>query len=333
MKHLIARIISAYGFTPNHIHPVEKGYRNQSFPVTLTDGRAVNVIIYKEEKDIVTKITAAHTVSSLLVPTGLPVRYPLDPRVITLTGTHNTRYAALYPYLPGTTIPWEGYTQKHIKLLGETLSNIHAALAAVDPRQCTTLPNVADEYRSIVNRMRTYMEHPDVLRAIHQKLGWHSAPDTFQRIELALTAGKRTARTHPLHMDFVRSNILFSHTHAPLTITGILDWEKAACGHPLFDIARTLAFLIVDCTYTPEASVRKYFLYSGYQKRGVSHLPRGHVVHHGVQHDLLELLIDLFLMHDLYKFLRHNPYEFLNENAHYVRTRDLLVRRGRILYL
>ncbi len=70
-----------------------------------------------------------------------------------------------------------------------------------------------------------------------------------------------------LHMDFVRGNILYSQNHE-LRISGILDFEKAAYGSPLFDIARTYAFLLVDCKYKSEKEIGKYFLRSGYIKRG-----------------------------------------------------------------
>jgi Ser/Thr protein kinase RdoA (MazF antagonist) len=102
-------------------------------------------------------------------------------------------------------------------------------------------------------------------------------------------------------------------------ISGILDFEKASWGPPIFDIARTLAFLIVDCKYKPEPKVRKYFLHSGYNKRGDSNFTHTKV---------FEQLVDFFLVHDFYKFLKHNPYETLEQNEHFVRTRDFLLKRN-----
>ncbi len=115
-------------------------------------------------------------------------------------------------------------------------------------------------------------------------------------------------------------------------MTGILDFEKTAYGHPVFDVARTLAFLLVDCEYKGEAKIRKYFLQSGYNKRGTVNF-RNPIIKHGNRTtNLLESLIDLFLLYDFYKFLRHNPYEFLEQNHHYKRTRDILLTRNMLEY-
>jgi hypothetical protein len=59
-------------------------------------------------------------------------------------------------------------------------------------------------------------------------------------------------------------------------------------------------------------------LASGYDKRGQADLANT---------ELLEPLINLFLMYDFYKFLHHNPYESLKDNEHFVRTKLLLIKR------
>ncbi len=115
-----------------------------------------------------------------------------------------------------------------------------------------------------------------------------------------------------------------------VTVTGILDFEKTAYGHPLFDIARSLAFLLIDCKYKDAAKIRKYFLQSGYAKRGQTTLPLINLHTRDTSVSLLEQLIDLFLLHDFYKFLLHNPYESLARNEHYQRTEQLLLERGLI---
>ena len=68
--------------------------------------------------------------------------------------------------------------------------------------------------------------------------------------------------------------------------------------------------------------MRKYFLGSGYRKRG-----RGTVAFDNKQ-DILEALITMFLTYDFYKFLRQNPYESLMENHHFIRTERMLRDRG-----
>lgn len=320
MKTLVQHILEKYGFHARCVHAVQKGYRNQSWHMTLLDGHEVNIIIYKSESDILAKIKNAHAISAFLAQQGFPVRQTIDERIMCLRGTNTKKYAALYTYLPGTTIPWEAYTQKHIKLLGKTLSDMHSALSSYD---ASTLPNVIDEYRLITHRMERYFNNPAIAEAIARKLEVKINPHALHPIQHTLIVIDSLTSKQPLHMDFVRGNVLFGGSGETLTISGILDFEKTALGHPIVDIARTLAFLLVDCKYKSEEKVRKYFLYSGYNKRGTSKL--SHI-------KLLEPLIDLFLLYDFYKFLRHNPYEYLEQNEHFVRTRELLIKRGRILY-
>ncbi len=54
------------------------------------------------------------------------------------------------------------------------------------------------------------------------------------------------------------------------------------------------------------------------------------LVDKGADYDLLEVLVDLFLFYDFYKFLRHNPYESLTDNEHFIRTKAILLRQGLI---
>jgi Ser/Thr protein kinase RdoA (MazF antagonist) len=198
----------------------------------------------------------------------------------------------------------------HIKQLGATMSNMHAVLRQL-PRH--NLPLVTEENRTLLVRMERYFADEGARAALANKLGLAIADITRMQPALDACAG---LPAQALHMDFVRGNILFNDTPA---ITGILDFEKTAWGSPLFDIARTLAFLIVDCKYKPEAKVRKYFLHSGYSKRGQSSFE--HSPH-------FEGLVSFFLLHDFYKFLRHNPYESLDQNEHFVRTRSFLLKRN-----
>jgi hypothetical protein len=90
-------------------------------------------------------------------------------------------------------------------------------------------------------------------------------------------------------------------------------------GSPLIDLARTYAFLLVDCP-KPEAKITKYFLNSGYIKYGESQLP--------LLPNIFYNLTNFFLIFDFYKFLSHNPYESLEQNYHFCRTRDILLTRN-----
>ena len=198
----------------------------------------------------------------------------------------------------------------HIKQLGAALSDMHYALKGLPQKD---LPFVIDECRALLKRMEKYFDNEGVHDALAGKLGLAILDTT--RLRPALTASIELP-AQALHMDFVRGNILFD---SGPTVTGILDFEKTAWGPVVFDIARTLAFLIVDCKYKTEAKVRKYFLHSGYNKRGQAKFEST---------ALLEDLLNFFLLHDFYKFLRHNPYESLEQNEHFVRTRDFLLKRN-----
>jgi Ser/Thr protein kinase RdoA (MazF antagonist) len=319
-KELVERILRAYGLQYSEIHDPQKGYRNRSYAVTLKD-RTVNLMLYKTEPAMLARIKRANAVSDYLYDQGFPARSTTDHRIIRLSAGSYEKFGALYRYLPGHTIPWEAYTQDHIKLLGKTMSDMHAALADAE---IPGLPEAADEYLAIVGRMRAYFSDGPVQRALADKLLLQIQPEIFDEFEHILTGSKLLPTKQPLHMDFVRSNILFDDTPADaalkVTITGILDFEKTAYGHPIFDVARTLAFLLVDCKYKEPEKVRKYFLGSGYIKRGAAVLPVRHM-------DLLEPLLGVFLFYDLYKFLRHNPYESLPFNEHFMRTVALLIPR------
>jgi Ser/Thr protein kinase RdoA (MazF antagonist) len=316
---IIERVLQAYGITFVSIHEPQKGYRNQSFAIEQPDGTYLNLILYKNEPGILDKIKAANAVSDHLAAKGFLTRQTARQHIIRLRSTNRLKYGAVYNYLGGHTIPWEAYNQDHIKLLGKTMSDMHAALADF---RYDALPETADEYLAIVDRMRRYFADPAVQQALADKLLFHVDPATFTTFEQLLTTTKLLPGKQPLHMDFVRSNILFDEVPSTrdfkVRITGILDFEKTAYGHPLFDVARTLAFLLVDCKYKQPEKVRKYFLGSGYIKRGKAILPAEHM-------SLLEPLVELFLFYDLYKFLRHNPYESLPDNEHFIRTVQFLI--------
>lgn len=325
---VIENVLRAYGLSYRRILEPQKGYRNHTFPVELDTGEFVNFILYKEEPEILQVIRSAHRVSDYAAERGFACRQTRG-RVMRLsTRGGRTRYGALYNYLPGHPIPWEAYTKDHIKLLGKTMGDLHAALR---PLERGDLPDVRDVYAGIIERMERYFQDSGVQLAMRRKLHLSLPHSQFERHRRTLGVCAALSGCQALHMDFVRGNILFQETRGGgpetefrVAVSGMLDFEKTAFGHPLFDIARTLAFLLVDCKYKPADKIRKYFLYSGYAKRGQAALP---------QHPkLLEALVGLFLLYDFYKFLRHNPYEALPNNEHFVRTKQLLAQR-RLLQL
>jgi Ser/Thr protein kinase RdoA (MazF antagonist) len=322
----IRRALERFGYEDVALLTVEKGYRNEAHACKDRDGQTLNLILYKNEPEIVLRIKNANAVSNFLNDRGLPTRRSMDERILRLQSGRWRKYAALYDYLPGQTIPWEAYTQKHLKELGKAMGLMHSVLRDFD---ANGLPDVADEYVKIMRRMQRYFAQPGIRHALAVKLDLLVDETAFARLAMMLEASKRLSGQQALHMDFVRSNILFGDdASAGLAITGILDFEKTACGHPLFDIARTLAFLLVDCKYKSAEKVRKYFLYSGYRKRGNQEFRTASIRTKSNDIAMLEELLDVFLLYDFYKFLCHNPYEFLPQNAHFIRTRDLLLSRG-----
>ena len=312
-----------YGLDYSAFEEAQRGYRNRSYAVLLKDGRRVNLIVYKREPGVVDRIRRAEAASRCLSDLGYPVRKLADSRISRLATGQREKFAALHNYLPGTTIAWEAYTAKRIKALGQMMSDFHAAWAGVQ----LELPDVTDELTALWERMNMYFADPHVVRAAADKLGLKIGPHVVGKYQQLLPAARRLSAKHALHMDFVRGNVLFEGD----TITGVIDFEKAANGHPVFDVARTLAFLLVDCKYKTAPQVRKYFLYSGYHKRGQAKLPLPKLTSGGQKIELLDELVNFFLLHDLYKFMRHNVYEGLHQNEHYLRTVNLLVSRGVVL--
>ena len=310
---ILQRVLTAYELDGAVIHEPQKGYRNTSYRIAH-DAHVYNLIFYKSEPGMRERIQRTNQVSDSAARAGLPTRRTLG-RIIQLKSPDREKYACLYSYLPGETIPWEAYTKDHIKNLGAQLGALHAALRDY---QVPGLPKVTDEYAPLIAEMSTYFADPGVQHAMQQTLQLALAPSVFMALEKTLEQCNALPSQQPLHMDFVRGNILFQ----PGTpeVTGILDFEKTALGNPIFDLARTLAFLLVDCKYKTPEKIRKYFLQSGYIKRGNQHLSKDTYPH-------LKALTNLFLVHDFYKFLRHNPYEYLQQNEHYIRTKDILIER------
>lgn len=319
---IIESVLQKYGVEWKSIGQVQKGYRNESYKITRSDGNHINLFFYKSEPSILTKIINADSSSGLLHNAQMPVRVRIDHRILRVK--ENT-YASLYNYLPGKTISWEAYTIRHIKLLGWAMGDIHDMWNGQDGRD---YDRITDILNNQLAKMIEYFSDVNVITAASKKLNvsiYCSKLFSFSGIFIHC---KKLAGQHLLHMDMVRGNVLFDSTGTyegywridNTVLTGIIDFEKAAFGHPVFDIARTLAFLLVDCPKQPEKTIY-YFLESGYNKRSKSRL---------MNTEPLQALITYFLMYDLYKFMRHAPYESLSQNYHYMRTRDILAKYGMI---
>jgi len=312
---LVTKILSKYNLKLEKIFPIQKGYRNIIVPVQLKDKRKIAIVVYKNEDQILNRIRNIHSITDYLRLKRFPVRSVIQDKkrkILTLKyPDRKTRYICLYYYLPGKTICWEAYTMKHIKLLGKTMSDMHAALA-----DFSSDASKFEKSTDILNRLHQdvvrYFSKKSVKKAMKKKLGITINIEKIKRFDDLFFKLSSLPNQQPLHLDFVRSNILFDKNKSGnLNISGVLDFEKAAIGPTIIDVARTLAFLIVDCKYKPEIKVRKYFLHSGYKKHGKLELKNL---------DLLNPLMEFFWLYDFYKFLLHNPYEDLPNNEHFVRT-------------
>ncbi|HZP55705.1 MAG TPA: phosphotransferase [Candidatus Saccharimonadales bacterium] len=317
----VSDILRKYNIDYDSVLPVQRGYRNLVFPIKKSDSTLLNLIIYKNEDNIISRITTANSISNYLAFNGLPVRRTYDDRILVLKSISGIRHVSLYEYLHGDTIPWDAYTRQHIKLLGQYMAKIHTQLKG----QVIQVPSVEEEYLQICSRMQLYFSDNGVKSALGQKLGITIEPNKVSQYIQILKLSKKLKGRQLLHMDFVRSNILFSEKEK-LDISGIIDFEKAAFGHPIFDIARTLAFLYVDCN-KPPVKIHRYFLIDGYIRHGKGKFSNI-LFHH--THDLLTLLIEIFWFYDFYKFLRHNPYEDLAHNKHFHKTKEFLLTSGAI---
>jgi Ser/Thr protein kinase RdoA (MazF antagonist) len=320
---IVTKVALAYELDVKHIHKPQKGYRNTAWHLTLQNGSECNLLFHKREPGMQQLIRRANAAGEQLRKAGLPARYPIDSRILKAQSGELEQLIALYNYLPGETIPWEAYTMDHLKELGKMMSDMHAAWAG----RGGEYPEISEQLEQLVDRMEEYFSRSGVKTAMKSKLHLGVKSEVFTTFHEIVILSRELPNQQLLHMDFVRGNVLFREVGGKPCITGIIDFEKTAYGHPLFDVARTLAFLLVDCKYKDEQKIRKYFLKSGYNKRGGQKLQLLTMKHQGRQIDLLEALLDLFLVHDLFKFMLHNPYEFLSQNEHYQRTCNLLVQR------
>jgi Ser/Thr protein kinase RdoA (MazF antagonist) len=318
-RRVVPAVLDAYGVTDYLIGAVQKGYRNESYPIKLSDGTSANLIFFKRESDIVQRMKRADEVAARAHSAGLPVRTRYDQRVLHVA---DGRYAGLYTYLPGATVSWEAMTMKHIKLLGQAMGDLHAALK---DEQSIDGYKIAGELLSLNERMQLYFTKPEVVAAMRDKLSVTMEETLFDSFRSLLEHVAAMPGQQLLHMDMVRGNVLFAEAGPTdkwqidtIALSGVIDFEKAGIGHPILDIARTLAFLLVD-SKKPASKIQRYFLDSGYHKRGEQPLPSP---------QLLPLLVRFFMLHDFYKFLRHTPYESLRHNYHYTRTHDLLKTYG-----
>jgi len=337
-RRVVDSVLAKYGLKYKEVYSAQKGYRNESYPILLEDGVLVNLLFYKREPSILDRIQRADQVSEYTYNHHLPTRSRADRRTLRINAPRGEVYIQLYRYLPGKTIAWEAFTKKHIKLLGWAMSDLHYTLSPLLVRWNAEV-TVYDEVSAHIKRMKKYWSDPMVIEAMAQKLHLEFESSVLMRLEKLIELCRTLPDQQVLHMDLVRGNVLFDTSSetdrwkmGTTALTGIIDFEKTSYGHPLFDTARTIAFLLVDCQEKNPNEIYRFFLYSGYNKRGLAHINMRQEFRGHSYATLLEGLVRCFLVYDFYKFLRHTPYESLEQNRHYVRTRDILLGYAMVRY-
>ncbi len=324
------------------INQTESGYRNTIISISPKNNQVghqkLALIIYKDDDDILKKIKLANFVSNQLAELGWPTRQTIGEKtsaVLKIKSHNQTRYCCLYNYLPGDTISWESYSQKHLKLLGQVLGFLHKDLVKISTNSPILVDDVSLILEEKIEEMYKYFADDGVTSALEQKLKLQVSLDCRRKFLPLIKQLQKIEFQQLLHMDFVRGNLLFckqnncqfvqdsrlifdnnKKSNQQLVICGILDFEKVAYGPREVELARTLAFLLVDCKYKLTNKIVKYFLHSGYIKRGEQR---------NLELDIIFRLVHYYLFQDFYHFLLHNPYESLPQNEHFRRTLKLLL--------
>ena len=235
---LIHKILKPFGLAQQvlKIAAAESGYRNTIVPITLESGQKLSLIFYKREPGIVKKIQRANYVSHELAKKGWPTRQAMTNQnsqsIIRLAVNHQVQYCCLYNYLPGHTISWSDYSQKHLKLLGQVLGYLHYDLATIKPIIKKNELSEIVILRKNLTEMNSYFCLKNVKSALEQKLNITQSSHCWQRWRDLLIVLEKAKPTQILHLDFVRGNILFNQlsdhnsTQSPVASKLGLDFDR-----------------------------------------------------------------------------------------------------------
>lgn len=326
------------------IRELEQGYMNTAFTVAVLDelslqkGRKFVVVIYNVNRynDQSKKfLTQTYQAASALERSGLPARTAVQNFKSQLISEvkfsdGKIRLIGLYRYLPGSTIPWEGYTRRHLRALGRTMAEVHKIWSKYDG-ESSDIPCWGNYLESDCESMFGYFNANEnfIKNKLKVKLNSERGKQTINELRgVRIEVNSQCDLYQLIHCDFVRGNILFSDQKKDQTypITGILDFEKVMHGPREADLGRTLAFLLVDCKYKTRQEIDQYFLREGYllkidQSESYSKL----------SFNKLQTYINYFWMRDFWKLLQCNPYEDLSLNFHYGKTLQELKKQKLIL--
>lgn len=103
-----------------------------------------------------------------------------------------------------------------------------------------------------------------IVAAARMQAKLHTELADFPEKEILLPLGEEGKKTG-LHMDFARGNVLFSEGGED--VCAVLDFEEAAWGAPVFDIAKSLAIISKDNRELSYEEIRNCYL-ENYQAVG-----------------------------------------------------------------
>ena len=130
------------------------------------------------------------------------------------------RFTLVFPEITGRSLFGRELRPKHLTLVGEKLAELHQIIP--DPR---LQPHRFDRtglkatYTEIQNAL--FKKHPQIAKFVEAKLN------------TLLAAEPRRYKSAIIHADLFPENILWVKN----SFSGMLDFEAAGSGHPLFDVA------------------------------------------------------------------------------------------------
>lgn len=160
---------------------------------------------------------------------GIATRHLVAPSM-TVLNQSAFRWMAVYRGVAGQSIPWSDYSGKQIAHAVEYLAKIHAAGRSFPDRRQLAQPGER------LNNVLPALSH-------EVKTGYRVNVVRLDQIKTRLTALNRD-QTAPtvLHGDFGRANIIFQGED----VSGVVDFDQAWRGHPLFDLGRFTSYLLLD---------------------------------------------------------------------------------------
>ncbi len=156
---------------------------------------------------------------------GIVTRHLAAPAAIPLTQS-GFRWMAVYRGVVGQSIPWSDYCERQIISAVKYLAKIHEAGRSFPGRNY--LARLSEKLGPVnIPAVPGYRVNQDALINIKTRL------DALNRDRAALTV---------LHGDFGRANIIFQGER----VAGVVDFDRAGVGHPLFDLGRFTSYLLLD---------------------------------------------------------------------------------------